>query len=120
MATVQVKAIPQKGFYRTGLKFTREPRKLTVGKGKDVTEEQLEILKAEPMLVVEEVKEATKAAGGNGQAGDKSLSKDMKADEAIAAIGWIEDPDEVKKFVKGDERSTVNDAAKSRIDALKK
>lgn len=47
---VTVKAVPEKGFCRCGMKFTRE------GKDVEVTPAQLEILKNEKLLVVSEPK----------------------------------------------------------------
>jgi hypothetical protein len=48
MPKVSVKAVPANGFYRAGMKFTREPRVV------DVDAKILAVLKAEPMLVVED------------------------------------------------------------------
>ena len=46
-------------------------------------------------------------------------SRDLTATEAIKKIKAMEKAGEVKKFIKGDGRSTVNEAADKAIDKIK-
>ncbi len=83
---LSVKAVPERGFYRCGMKFTTEPLEV------DVDEATAERLRDEPMLVVEEVTGAS-LAGNSGGSGE-----DLKAavQQAIAEL----DPDNPDHWLK--------------------
>lgn len=106
MPTVIVKAIPESGFHRAGRKWTKEPETV------DVDATTLAVLKNEPMLIVEQ----TKDDGGKGAI---EKSTDGNVDEAAAKIAEMTDAKEIRKFIKGDDRKGVNEAADARIEALK-
>ena len=107
MATVTVTAVPATGFYRCGMKFTHDPK--TLVEGKDVTSEQLAILKKEKMLVVRET---------SGESGDKGDGK-LNAKEMIAKVMTVTDVTELKALKKEETRSTVLEAIEAQLEALK-
>lgn len=49
----------------------------------------------------------------------KDKSKDLTASEAVNIIKAMDKAGDIKKYVKGDGRKTVADAAEARIDAIK-
>lgn len=60
--------------------------------------------------------ESADEAGSRAPAG---RSTDGNVEEASAKIAGMTDVKEIRKFIKGDERKGVNDAAEARIEALK-
>lgn len=64
--------------------------------------------------------ENTKEEGGEESEEESDVSSGGSASDAIEKIQTMEDPDEIKSFVKGEDRSTITDAAKARIKELKK
>lgn len=102
MATVTVRAIPAAGFYRCGMKFTKEPK--TLVEGTDITPAQLKILRAEPKLVVENVAD---------------VPEDPTAKELIESIKTMDNIKALGEMFKDEKRTTVINALKARVKELK-
>lgn len=95
---VKVTALPEKGFRRAGIQFTREPSEVTVDA------DQLEILRKEPLVVVqvlEEIPDEDKG-GGSGQ---------LNAKATIEKINAVQTIEELDALLQGEERSSVLQAA---------
>lgn len=88
---------------REGEHIQHDGKEFNAGDVLTCTEEQAKLLRVDP------VETATPAL----------KSMDVNVDEAVAAIAVMADPKEIKKYIKGDDRKGVNEAAELRIEALK-
>ena len=94
------------GFRRCGVAHTKEA---TLHPDKRFTADQLELLKAEPMLVVEVL------AGGEGKAGD---DKRLNATDTIALVKATETIEGLDKLAVDEDRKSVLDAIAKRRTEL--
>lgn len=97
------------GFRRCGV---AHPAAATDHPDDQFSKKQLEVLKAEPMLVVEEI------AGNTSQAGQKNSTSRPNVGDTIALVQAVTTVEELEKFVEGEERKGVQDAIAKRRTEL--
>ena len=96
------------GFRRCGIEH---PDKPTMYPDKKFSKEQLEILKGEPMLIVEEIPDSGTSNSGKDNLNPVGSLNAKDAIKQIEKLSW----DELHQVIATDERTTVQQAATNQI-----